>query len=44
MSELDIFLRVLNTVLNLFRLVYQIHQDKKRAAAAGDGDGSATEK
>ena len=31
-----------NAVLNLFRMMYQIHQDKKRAATTANSDGEAT--
>lgn len=42
MELIGLIFRIMTFVLNFFKLVYEIHKDKKKAATDRSSDGSAT--
>ncbi len=42
MKVLDLVLRIISVLLTLFKLVYEIRRDKKKAATDCNSDGGAT--
>lgn len=42
MEILSLIFKGLNVLLSVFKLLYEVHRDKKRAATDSNSDGNAT--
>jgi len=42
MEVIDLIFKILTLSINLFRAIYTVYQDKKKAATGANSDGDAT--